>query len=100
MRDNHYAELKESELMQGRLNILQLVDPYVGKYYSPTYVKKHILRLDDEMIEQMEAENEEYKNQQHAEELAKMKLQGDVQNEISADAAQMKGSEWCLVLVN
>ena len=84
IRDNHYAELKESELMQGRLNILQLVDPYVGKYYSPTYVKKHILRLDDELIEEMDAENEEYKNQQHAEELAKMKLQGDVQNEINA----------------
>jgi len=92
MRDNHYAELKEAELMQGRLNILQIIDPFVGKYYSPTYVKKHILRLDDEMIEQMEEENEEYRNQQHAEELAKMKLQGDVQNEIAADAPQPKGN--------
>ena len=32
VRDNHYAELKEAELMQGRLNILQTIDPFVGKY--------------------------------------------------------------------
>lgn len=92
MRDNHYAELKEAELMQGRLNILQLIDPYVGKYYSPTYVKKHILRLDDEEIEEMDEENEEYNQEQHAKELLSMKLQGDVQNEIAADAPQPKGN--------
>ena len=86
MRDNHYAELKEAELMQGRLNILQMIDPFVGKYYSPTYVKKHILRLDDDEIEEMDIENEEYMRQQHAQELAAMKLQGDIQNEIAADA--------------
>ena len=54
MRDNHYAELKEAELMRGRLNILQLIDPFVGKYYSATYVKKHILRLDDESLKFLE----------------------------------------------
>lgn len=92
MRDNHYAELKEAELMTGRLNILQMIDPFVGKYYSPTYVKKHILRLDDEDIQEMDAENEEYTQEQHAQELLKMKLQGDVQNEIAADAPQPKGN--------
>ena len=88
MRDNHYAELKEAELMTGRLNILQMIDPFVGKYYSPSYVKKHILRLDEEEIEEMDAENEEYTQQQHAQELLSMKLQGDVQNEIAADSPQ------------
>ena len=92
MRDNHYAELKEAELMTGRLNILQMIDPFVGKYYSPTYVKKHILRLDDDEIEEMDEENEEYTQEQHAQELLKMKLQGDVQNEIAADAPQPKGN--------
>ena len=88
MRDNHYAELKEAELMTGRLNILQMIDPFVGKYYSPSYVKKHILRLDEEEIEEMEAENEEYNNEKHAREMLQMKLQGDVQNEIAADSPQ------------
>ena len=92
IRDNHYSELKEAELMQGRLNILQMIDPFVGKYYSHSYVQKHILRLDDDEIEEMNAENEEYNQEQHAQELLKMKLQGDVQNEIAADAPQSKGN--------
>ena len=91
IRDNHYAELKEAELMQGRLNILQMIDPFVGKYYSPTYVKKHILRLDDEQIEEITTENEEYTQQQHAEELLKMKTQGDVQNDLAVDKVKQIG---------
>jgi len=35
---------------------LQQVDPYVGKYYSMQWVRKNILRLDDEQIEQIEKE--------------------------------------------
>lgn len=92
MRDNHYAELKEAEIITGRLNILALIDPFVGKYYSPTYVKKHILRLDDDEIEQMDAENEEHVKDQMADELMKQQLQGDVQNQIAADAPQPKGN--------
>jgi len=51
--DNHFAELKEAELMQERVNIAQLVDPYVGRYYSADYVRRKILRqTDEEIIEQ------------------------------------------------
>jgi hypothetical protein len=93
MRDNHYAELKEAELMQGRLNILQMIDPFVGKYYSPTYVKKHILRLDDDEIQEMEQEMDEYNQEQHAQDLMRMKLEGDVNNDIAASAPQPKGAK-------
>jgi len=88
MRDNHYAELKEAELMQGRLNILQMIDPYVGKYYSPTYVKKHILRLDDDDIEEMQAEMDEYNQEQQAQALTQQKLTSDLNNETAADGQQ------------
>ena len=37
--DNHFAELKEAELQNERLNMLQ-TEPYVGKYYSQDYKKK------------------------------------------------------------
>jgi hypothetical protein len=60
IKDNHYSEMKDTELMQQRLNLLSAVDQFVGKYYSPKYVKRHILRLDDEEIEEMDEENEEY----------------------------------------
>jgi len=51
--DNHFAELKEAELTTERLNLAQLAEPYVGKYYSQDYVRRHILRqTDEEILEQ------------------------------------------------
>ena len=48
--DNHFAELKESELMNERLGVVAAVDPYVGKYFSADYVRRHILKQKDEEI--------------------------------------------------
>jgi hypothetical protein len=53
-KDNNFVELKEADLLQQRLSILNLVEPYVGKYYSQEWVKKNILRLTDEEIEEMQ----------------------------------------------
>jgi hypothetical protein len=51
--DNHFAELKESELMNERLNMVATAEPYIGKYYSQDYVRRKILRqTDQEIIEQ------------------------------------------------
>jgi len=51
--DNHFSELKETELMNERLNLLQTAEPYVGKYYSQDYVRRQILRQTDmEIVEQ------------------------------------------------
>ena len=60
MYDNQFAELKESELLQGRLGNLATIEPYVGKYYSTEYVRKKILRqTDSEIIEiDMQIEDE------------------------------------------
>ncbi len=48
--DNHFAELKDSELLQERLNLAGAAEPYVGKYYSADYVRRHILRQTDQEI--------------------------------------------------
>jgi len=51
--DNHFAELKDSELLQERLNLVATAEPYVGRYYSQDYVRRKILRqTDQEIIEQ------------------------------------------------
>lgn len=51
--DNHFAELKESELLNERLNMVQVAEPYVGRYFSQDYVRRKILRQTDvEIIEQ------------------------------------------------
>ena len=51
--DNHFSELKEAELMNERLTLLQTAEPYIGKYYSQDYVRRKILRQTDvEILEQ------------------------------------------------
>jgi len=58
--DNHFAELKDAELMNERLGLVGTADPYIGKYYSVDYIRRKILRqTDSDIIEQdrlMEAE--------------------------------------------
>ena len=51
--DNHFSELKEAELMNERLAMVQTAEPYVGKYFSQDYLRRKILRqTDEEIIEQ------------------------------------------------
>jgi hypothetical protein len=53
-RDNNYAELKEAELLTNRLNLLSMVDPFKGVYYSQEWISKNVLNLDDDEIEMMQ----------------------------------------------
>lgn len=51
--DNHFSELKDSELLTERLNMVATAEPYVGKYFSQDYLRRKILRqTDEEIIEQ------------------------------------------------
>ena len=53
--DNHFAELKDAELLTERLNLVSQAAPYIGKYFSQNYVRRKILRqTDEEIIEQDE----------------------------------------------
>ncbi len=57
--DNYFSEIKESEMINGRINTLNMVAPYIGKYYSNQWVMKNVLRMSDEDIEKMFMEIEE-----------------------------------------
>ena len=51
--DNHFTELKETELFNERLAAATTAEPYIGKYFSQDYVRRHLLRQTDvEIIEQ------------------------------------------------
>ena len=59
LKDNNFAELKEAELLRERVGLLNVVDPYIGRYYSTNWVKKNVLHMSNDDIEQMEKEIEE-----------------------------------------
>ena len=51
--DNHFSELKETELFNERITVAAAAEPYVGRYYSQDYVRRRILRQTDmEILEQ------------------------------------------------
>ena len=52
--DNHFTELKETELMNERLASLATVEPYIGKYYSQDWVRRQVLRQSDDDIREQD----------------------------------------------
>ena len=50
LEDNHFSELKYSEIMGDRLRLLGEVDSFVGKYFSKQYVRSHVLRMTEDEI--------------------------------------------------
>jgi hypothetical protein len=61
-KDNNFTEMREAELLKERMSVLQLVDPYIGKYYSLNWVKQNILQFTDEEIETMDKEMKDEEN--------------------------------------
>ena len=53
LADGHFAELKDAELLENRLNQLQTVEAYIGTFFSKEYVLKKVLRMNDTEIQEM-----------------------------------------------
>ena len=60
--DNYFTELKEIEIRNERMNQVNVMDPYVGKYFSVEYMRRQVLKQTDQEIieidEQIEEETE------------------------------------------
>ena len=63
LKDSHFTELKEGEVMKDRLDMLSQIDDYIGKYYSIEWVRKNILQQSEEDIKiidsQMQSEDKQ-----------------------------------------
>jgi hypothetical protein len=58
-KDNNFTEMRDAEIMRERISTATQIDPYVGRYYSSAWVKKNILHMTEEEIEEMQKEIEE-----------------------------------------
>ena len=56
VKDNHFTELRDIEVLRERVQTLDMVQNYVGEYYSKEWVQKNVLMLSDEDIENMKKE--------------------------------------------
>jgi hypothetical protein len=56
VRDNHFTELKDAELLREKIQTLDQMQQYVGEFFSKEFVFKNVLLLDDEEIKRMKNE--------------------------------------------
>ena len=63
LQDGHFTELKETELLRERIEILGSMEPYMGTFFSKDYVWKKVLRMNDaekeEMLDQLKSESDD-----------------------------------------
>jgi hypothetical protein len=52
-KDNHFSELKDSEVLRERLQTMDMAEQYVGEYFSKEWVMKNILMFSDDDIKDM-----------------------------------------------
>ena len=52
--DNHFTELKNTEVLRERIDTLNQMSEYVGQYYSHEYIRKYILMQTEEEIKMID----------------------------------------------
>ena len=62
LQDGHFTELKEAELLRERVEMLDIMQSYMGTFFSKEYVWKKVLRFNDgevdDMLKQMKKEQD------------------------------------------
>ena len=56
-RDNYYTELKDAEILRERIEMIQMMDEYIGMFWSKEWIRRNILKLTDEDIKQIAKDN-------------------------------------------
>ena len=59
LQDGHFAELRDTEILRERVEMLGQVEPYVGNFFSKAWVRKHILHQTQDEIDEIEKEIED-----------------------------------------
>lgn len=57
-QDRYYSELKDTENIRNRVEILTTMAPFIGQFFSKEYVMKKVLRFSNDELQKIEAELE------------------------------------------
>ena len=65
--DNHFAELKNTEIMRERISLLRDMDDYVGRYFSNEWLRRNVLYQNEDEMELIDSQIQaEHENPQYA----------------------------------
>lgn len=73
-KDSYFTELKENEIMNERVNMLNVLGNYNGVFFSTKYIRKNILKQTEEEIAKMDIEMEEERQKQIQQQLEMQQL--------------------------
>ena len=90
VRDNHFTELRDAELMQNRIALLDQVNNYANEYFSKTWIMKNVLRMDDEDIEKMKQEIQDTEDEEGADQGDENQFQDTQSVQNQAPVVQLK----------
>jgi hypothetical protein len=66
IEDNYFSELKQSEMIRERFDMLGSLDEHIGRFISNEWVRKNVLRFSEEESEeikkQIDQENQSGEN--------------------------------------
>jgi hypothetical protein len=96
-KDNYFTELKDGEILDNRINLARNMQDMLGKYYSHEWLRKNILQMSEDDIEEMDGQINEESNsgdprwinpmiQQNEMGEMQMQQQGTEQNPAAGDA--------------
>jgi len=58
-QDQYFQEMKDAENMRNRIDLLTQMQPFIGKFYSDNYIRKNVLRLSDDEIDEIDVDIQE-----------------------------------------
>lgn len=58
IKDNHFEELKNAEILRERLSLLRDIGEYQGRFFSKEWIMTNILQMNDEEIKEMDKQIE------------------------------------------
>lgn len=88
VEDNHFAELKNMELLNGRVQALTAMEPFIGKAYSWKWVRMNVLYQTEEDMKQIDKEIEEESENPNLMTQSQLELQ-NMQNQQEQHSASM-----------
>jgi len=61
MKDNYFEELKQTEILREKVNMLKDIEEQIGKYYSREWVVKNVLFMTDDEMREMQKQMDKEK---------------------------------------
>jgi len=87
-KDVVFAELRDAEILTNRLNMLPLVQPFEGTYFSREWIRKNVLHQTDEEMEQIDLQNQQENEMRAQEAQAQFDQQLQQQSAMNMQTAQ------------